>query len=86
MRLNAGYTASRFIPSFIVLHTTLIVLIATTVASNMAPGNLQGTSFRQVHEGYTGLLALFAQAKLTQDMSLMTSAGQWAAVLGELIV
>lgn len=83
IRLNAGRSPSRFNRSFFVVQTSLIIVAALAVGSTFAAGVLQGSSFRRIHEAYTGLQALFSQAKETGDMSVMASAGTYAAMFGK---
>jgi hypothetical protein len=86
MRLNAGHsTATTFTPSFIVLHTTMVFVVVLITGSTFGPGCIQGSAFKGAHKGYTGIQLLLAQAKESQSMVLLASAGTWVSILGELL-
>ena len=82
MRLDAGHHHSKYSPAFIVLNSTTVGIALLAIGTAIVPARLQGEAFQTVHRGYSGLQTLIAQAKATQNMAALASAGIYTDMLG----
>lgn len=82
MRLDAGHRSSKFSPAFIVLNSATVGVAILELGLLYTPANMQGRAFQTVHYGYTGLQALIAEAKASNNVSILATAGVWLDILG----